>query len=1451
MRKRILSLLLVICLCMSMVPATFAAGTHENGTDVTQIEWLKSDGTTQQRGLTYNNAAKTYDGGKTNTTGVLYTTADALALPLEEGAEWSLNIDLASYVNGQIVAFNPTDIYSRIYLGSNEGRSDVRLGFTFDYTDVSNSTGAKYYNFTWKGISEKIWDGNAHTLQLNYSGGKFTLIVDNTSTYTINSIVVGNDAEIDVDDTDGRISQVVVDLIKSQTGSEYLILNGGGNENVKLGFSGAFNSVSATIKGTGYENDPIPVVSDKNVHFLGSSIFNGYGSETKKVTTFVDALARKWNVDTFQKQAVNGTTLAVRDGVTTSYCERYESFTDKDECDALVIQLSTNDFNVDNSTNTPVGTVTEGAFNTADFDKTTICGAIEWLIATAKVNNPDVKVVFVSCPMMDSWAYYNAYKSFAENQMQTIVDKWDIDYVDCLHYTYPWASNETYWAAKTSAPTSRTYHLFYNNFHPNNVGHSLLMASPVAAKLIEIFTSDSAASSIKYVAEVNDEYYATLDAAMAAGGEITMLADYEIKESIVVTDEVILDLNGHKVTAPDDGQANWYGFIVDGGDMTLKDSEGTGELYAKCYGVETRRGSFTLDGAKITAIRNTKLGTAIVNYGGTVIIKSGTAEGSDHAVYTSGYFSDASTSIEGGTINGAVGMIDKVDDNSGEFTETVSSADGTQAAADGYEWVQDGVVYKLTAVPYVAQIGDNKYETLEAAMAAGGEITMLADYEIEESIVVTNEVILDLNGKKITAPDDGQGGNWYGFIIAETGDMTLKDSEGSGELYAKCYGVETKGGSFTLDGAKITATRNTKLGTAIVNYGGTVTIKSGSAEGADHAVYTSGYFSNAATSIEGGTITGAVGMIDKVDENSGEFTEAVSSTDGAQDAADGYEWIEENGQYVLTAVDYVAQVGSDKYETLEAAMAVGGEITMLADYEIKESIVVTNEVTLDLNGCKITAPDDGQGGNWYGFIITETGDMTLKDSEGSGELYAKCYGIETRSGSFTLDGAKITATRNTKLGTAIVNYGGTVTINSGSAEGADHAVYTSGYFSNAATSIEGGTITGAVGMIDKVDENSGEFTETVSSADGTQVAADGFEWVKDGNVYVLTAISVPVYTIAFDANGGAVSPTSAVTNDEGKLTSLPTPTRSGSYSFKGWYTEASGGSQITTDTIFAADTTIYAQWTYTGGSGGGGSYTPSYSITATETKNGSISLSPKSASSGTTVTITVDPDKGYVLETLTVLDKNGKVIDLTKKSDSKYTFKMPSSKVTVEATFMEDNTMLNYFVDVFATDYYYDAVLWAVENGITNGTSATTFSPSNPCTRAQMATFLWRAAGSLAPVGTSPFVDVPADAYYADAVQWAYEEGITAGTSATTFSPDAICTRAQMATFLWRIAGSQAVANTDNQFADVPANAYYATAVQWAYEQKITAGTSATTFSPNDPCTRAQMVTFLYRNFVK
>ena len=267
----------------------------------------------------------------------------------------------------------------------------------------------------------------------------------------------------------------------------------------------------------------------------------------------------------------------------------------------------------------------------------------------------------------------------------------------------------------------------------------------------------------------------------------------------------------------------------------------------------------------------------------------------------------------------------------------------------------------------------------------------------------------------------------------------------------------------------------------------------------------------------------------------------------------------------------------------------------------------------------------------------------------------------------------------------------------------------------------------------------------------------------------------------------------------------------------------------------------------TGGNegGGGGSSSPSYSITVDKTKNGTITVSPRNASHGDTVTITATPDKGYELEMLKVLDRSGDALKLTEKN-GKYTFKMPSGKVTIKASFVEEASE-QIFKDVPANAYYYEAVKWAQEKGITGGIGNGLFGPNDPCTRAQIVTFLWRAAGSPEPeTRAMPFTDIPVGSYYYDAVLWAVENDITKGTSDTTFSPNMTCTRAQIVAFLWRSENSPA-AGTANPFADVKSTAYYADAVLWAAKEDITKGTTNTTFSPGADCTRAQIVTFLWR----
>ena len=264
-------------------------------------------------------------------------------------------------------------------------------------------------------------------------------------------------------------------------------------------------------------------------------------------------------------------------------------------------------------------------------------------------------------------------------------------------------------------------------------------------------------------------------------------------------------------------------------------------------------------------------------------------------------------------------------------------------------------------------------------------------------------------------------------------------------------------------------------------------------------------------------------------------------------------------------------------------------------------------------------------------------------------------------------------------------------------------------------------------------------------------------------------------------------------------------------------------------------------------SSGGGSSSPSYSVTTPgKTENGIVTVSPRSAEKGDTVTITVKPDSGYQLDDLTVTDKNGKELKLTDKGNGKYTFTMPASKVEINATFVKE-VETSPFSDVSTSAYYYEAVKWAQEKGITGGIGNGLFGPNQPCTRAQIVTFLWRAAGSPEPKAMSSFADVSTDAYYAKAVAWAVENGITTGTGDGKFSPDATCTRAQSVTFLFRAIGK--LVDSKAEFSDVLTDSYYANAVAWAVENGVTNGIGNGLFGPDNSCTRAQIVTFLFRAY--
>ena len=417
--------------------------------------------------------------------------------------------------------------------------------------------------------------------------------------------------------------------------------------------------------------------------------------------------------------------------------------------------------------------------------------------------------------------------------------------------------------------------------------------------------------------------------------------------------------------------------------------------------------------------------------------------------------------------------------------------------------------------------------------------------------------------------------------------------------------------------------------------------------------------------------------------------------------------------------------------------------------------------------------------------------------------------------------------------------------------------------------IEGGkfNVTGwDVSNSDNIDISGGSFstdlknTGYLADSVGAEVkSADGSTYGYYANVAAATAAAKPgdtvtdlkasteqKVTLTLNYNDGATADTTYNVAGGTEIT-LPAPKRSG-YTFNGWYASSTFYAAGASYTV-SATATLTASWSYI--SSGGSSSDPTYAVsTPSKTEHGTVTVSPRYAERGDTVTITVKPDSGYVLETLTVTDKNGNELTLKDKGDGKYTFTMPSGKVEVKATFMEDNSILNFFYDVPNGAYFYEAVKWAVENGITTGVGNDLFAPEQPCTRAQIVTFLWRAAGSPEPKGTaSGMTDVVSGSYYEKAVAWAIENGVTTGTTATTFSPDATCTRAQAVTFLARALNAKA--SSAAEFSDVPTDSYFAEAVAWAAANGVTEGIGGGLFGSDNDCTRGQIVTFLYRAYNK
>ena len=559
------------------------------------------------------------------------------------------------------------------------------------------------------------------------------------------------------------------------------------------------------------------------------------------------------------------------------------------------------------------------------------------------------------------------------------------------------------------------------------------------------------------------------------------------------------------------------------------------------------------------------------------------------------------------------------------------------------------------------------------------------------------------------------------------------------------------------------------------------------------------------------------------------------------------------------------------------------ELTVKGTLEGGSGITVNGLITdtavqnkLLVDGATINAVNHGiyQAGN----ATTSVNNSTITGSTG---IEVRAGNIETNNSSITGNGEfscvnNPNGTTTTGVGIAIAQHTTTLPIDvkiSGGTISGTYSVYeanpqknSTDAISKVEISISGGSFDGNVSSEDiekfitggnfssslkdtayladslKAELNTGKGDVPYSYYPTVNEAKEAAKKAGGGTVTDLTSQTAKTYTVTLKFANDGETADRVLTVAENGIVILPTTTRSGRYAFRYW-TDGTNTYAAGSEYTVTKEATLTAVWRYTGSSSSG--TTSSYPVSVPRFDNGSVSVTPGSASKGTTVTLTVKPDEGYALDKLTVPDKDGNRLSLSDKGDGKYTFTMPGSKVSVDASFSKIAAAVS-FRDVNQSDYYYDAVQWAVEKGITEGTSATTFSPDASCTRAQMVTFLYRAAGSPAPKSTvNPFKDVSSSDYYYNAVLWAIENGITTGVSADRFAPGATVSRAQTVTFLYRANGSPAASGAS--FSDVAADEYYANAVAWAVRSGITTGTGNGKFSPNADCTRGQIVTLLYR----
>ena len=906
----------------------------------------------------------------------------------------------------------------------------------------------------------------------------------------------------------------------------------------------------------------------------------------------------------------------------------------------------------------------------------------------------------------------------------------------------------------------------------------------------------------------------------------------------------------------------YYNYYAEGTDSRQKYVEGINQAAPK---LTINDGVFF---GGVNTIKNDDGGELIINGGGfgneegcavmnnnTATIKGGRFIAEGNYVLYSRYINDTvntgKLTVTNGEFEGNLAQINNapIVISGGTFT-----TDPTAYLAEGYMSPKVGDSYKVgLETDAVAQIGNNKYTTLPDAFKAatkGDTVKLLTDVHTDGTdsddacLMIRVPITLDLNEHTIYSPDD-MGNNNKNFVaLYVAADTTLKATTGGIDTGKNGgYAINVyKGAKLTIDGGKYYGG-----GTAVQVQKGELTINNGyfdaeafsgsygynfiincidSAykDGTANVAIKGGYFAHfdpANNKAEGaGTNFVADNCISVTSDKFGYDYKVVQKTDTgsivvkpavAEPEVNVSDKISESDKQAVenaaksvavptlgaAAGDKVAAINKTEAENLAAKAQSLQNPTLYVQTALKveptaysaENKTLTLDITPQYRIVASTADkaDDIRlsGDSKNAQVVQDYQKLTI--------TAPTVVTMELPTG-FVADGVDKLSIKHIKGNGTVEYYTGIVTETSGTKT----LTFTTNGFSpfvisSAVASIDGvmyPTLAEAVANVD-----SGKTIKLEADNAETATVSRTVKFTLDKNSHVFT---------------GSI--------------------KAGSYT-----------------TVTATDTEpVEYTFTYSRPYSGSSS-DPTYSVTVDKTENGSVTVSPKNASKGDTVTVTVKPDSGYVLETLTVTDKNGNELTLKDKGDGKYTFTMPAGKVEVKATFMEDNSVLNFFYDVPNGAYFYEAVKWAVKNGITTGVGNDLFAPEQPCTRAQIVTFLWRAAGSPEPKTASSFTDVPANAYYAKAVAWAVENGVTNGMTETTFAPDATCTRGQSVTFLYRALKGTASGSTN--FTDVKSDAFYADAISWAVANNVTNGTSNTTFSPNADCTRAEIVTFLYRAY--